>query len=296
MKPLAGNNGLPATGADGILAALSGNVARVDILQSGRNSDVSGLNEGLHRRRAPIRQLVSGVKTAHVPGGFDAQIRGDKGCQPGQLPGIVVKPGNNQGGDLHPDLLAFHSPQGFLDRFQSGAALPFVKFVAIGFQIHVGGIQPGTDPLQRLGTHVPIGDEYIFNPLTVGQLRRIAGKLEKNRRLGIGVGDAGASPAHGGIHHLLRCHRISHHHTVPVRRHLGDVRILAEPAFEIAAHRGDGIRTAAGHQVEKRFFFDRVVTGSDQAAVHLCLQDATPVFPHSADSPFAVADHAHMAA
>ena len=46
MKPLAGNNGLPATGAEGILAALSGNVARIDILQPGSNSDVSGLNEG----------------------------------------------------------------------------------------------------------------------------------------------------------------------------------------------------------------------------------------------------------
>jgi hypothetical protein len=100
----------------------------------------------------------------------------------------------------------------------------------------------------------------------------------------------------GSRHHLLRCRRISRHHAVPVRRHLGDVGILAEPAFEIAAHRGDGKGSAAGHQVEKRFFLNRVVTGSDQAPVYPCLQNAIPVFPHPADSPFAAADYAHMAA
>jgi hypothetical protein len=70
---------------------------------------------------------------------------------------------------------------------QPGPALLFVKVFGIGFQVHIGGIQPGADPLDRLGAHVPVGHEYVFDPLAVGQLRRVAGKLEKNGRFGVGL-------------------------------------------------------------------------------------------------------------
>jgi hypothetical protein len=85
-------------------------------------------------------------------------------------------------------------------------------------------------------------------------------------------------------------------HAIPIRRHLGDVGILAEPAFEVAAYCGDGKRPAAGHQVENRLFLNGVVAGSDQAPVNPCFQNTIPIFPYPADSPFAVADNAIVVA
>jgi hypothetical protein len=43
-----------------------------------------------------------------------------------------------------------------------------------------------------------------------------------------------------------------------IRRHLGDIRILAKEAFEIAAYCGDGIGIAARQEMKERLLFNRV--------------------------------------
>jgi len=50
--------------------------------------------------------------------------------------------------------------------------------------------------------------------------------------------------------------------------HLGDIRVLTKKATEIAAHRGDGIRTTPGKEMKQGLFFNRIAVGGNNFFVY----------------------------
>jgi hypothetical protein len=71
---------------------------------------------------------------------------------------------------------------------------------------------------------------------------------------------------------------------------LGDVRVLAVFAMEIASYGPDGKGFGAGQVMKKRFLFDGIDMLGNDFPVHQGNQGALPVFPHPADSATIVAD------
>jgi hypothetical protein len=71
---------------------------------------------------------------------------------------------------------------------------------------------------------------------------------------------------------------------------LGYLIVLAVEAAEVAAHRGNGIRPAAGHKMKERFFFDGITIFGNQPTVHQAVQRALLIFPHPADTSFTLLD------
>jgi len=53
-----------------------------------------------------------------------------------------------------------------------------------------------------------------------------------------------------------------------VVRHLGDVRVLAEEAFEIASHGGDGVGAGSWKEVKQGLFFDGVAMAGNYLTIN----------------------------
>jgi hypothetical protein len=71
---------------------------------------------------------------------------------------------------------------------------------------------------------------------------------------------------------------------------LGYLIVLAVEAVEVATHRGNGIRPAAGHKMKKRLFLDGITIFRNQPAVHQAVQLALLILPYPADTSFTLLD------
>src|SRR5450631_2231626 len=91
--------------AESILATLAGNVALVDIAQSGGKADIASFAQSGHRCPEMVGQFVGGVKLAYVPWCVDPQVGGDKRCDALQFGIGVVETRDDQGGEFEPDPL-----------------------------------------------------------------------------------------------------------------------------------------------------------------------------------------------
>jgi hypothetical protein len=67
-------------------------------------------------------------------------------------------------------------------------------------------------------------------------------------------------------------------------RHLRDIRVLAEEAFEVTPCGGDGIGGAAGQKMKQRFLFNRVHMACNDLTIHKAEKRASPVFPNPTDA------------
>jgi hypothetical protein len=88
----------------------------------------------------------------------------------------------------------------------------------------------------------------------------------------------------GGTHHLLRRAAVTQDGSRVIRRHLGDIRILAKPAAKITPHRGNGVGKAARQKMKERFFFDGINVPGDDLAVHQGFQHSGLIFPDTANT------------
>ncbi len=79
-----------------------------------------------------------------------------------------------------------------------------VKIISEGLDVNINGIEYRRQFPGCLLAHIAIGDKDILQPLLPGQHRAIIGKLEKNRRLHIGITDRLATTAHGLGHYIFR--------------------------------------------------------------------------------------------
>ena len=106
------------------------------------------------------------------------------------------------------------------------------------------------------GGHEAVGDEHVLEPCRRGQPGAVAGVLVEDGRLRVGVGDAAAAGGLSAGHDLLGRHRLPDDAAL-VGRHLADVRVLAEAAGEVAAHRGQGVggrcRAGSGRAASSRW-------------------------------------------
>ena len=236
------------------------------------------------------------MKTADVPGDRGTKPIGDEAGQRFEFFRPVVEARHDQGGDLDKNAECMHPLQRVQHRTKARTALLLVVVVAEGFQVDIGPVQAGGDHLDRLRAHVAVGHKNIFQPAPLCQPGGVVRKFEEDGGLGVGVGNASAAGLARGRNHLRGGGLIAQNHALAVGRHLGDIRILAEPAAEIAAHGGNRIGSAAGHEMIERLFFDGVHVAGDQFAVHPCVQGPVPVFAHGAQTAPAGLDQAAVSA
>ena len=179
---------------------------------------------------------------------------------------------------------------------EPGAAKVLVIFIAKGFQVDIGGIQIWADHLQRFGGHIAVSDKYIAQATFMGQAGRLIGKFEKNCGLGIGVGNAPATPLLGCRDDFPGGDLAAHNGPLMIGGHLGNIGILTEPAAKIAAHRGDGIRKGVGKKMKQRLFFNGINVPGNQFAVYQGFQGTLAVFTHRANTPATIFNNAAVAA
>jgi len=70
-----------------------------------------------------------------------------------------------------------------------------------------------------------------------------------------------------------------------IGRHLGDVRILAEKAFEIASNGGHGIGMGPGEKMKEGFFFYGIYMSCNDLPINEAHECSVPVLTDPADSP-----------
>jgi len=162
-------------------------------------------------------------------------------------------------------------------------------------EIHVCRVDQRVKCLERLRAHETVRDQHIEQALVPGALRDVAGVLEIDRGLGVGIGDAAAPGPAGALDNETG--RDPHPaDDALIARHGRDVGVLAPAAAEIAAGRRDGIRQRAGRDVVQGFLLDRVDVFRQNLLIHQCVQRAAAVFPHVADPAAAVVDQAPVGA
>ncbi len=121
------------------------------------------------------------------------------------------------------------------------------------------------------------------------QRGNVIGVLKKDGGLGIGVGDAAAAVPLGVAYHGLRGY-IRLGDDGPLLRGLGDVRVLAKRAAQVAPWRGDGIGLAARVDVEQGLFLDGIDGLGDRSSIDERVECAAVVAAHLAESQLAVSD------
>ncbi len=172
------------------------------------------------------------------------------------------------------------------NRLQPGFADFFVKIIGKRLDINVDAVQHRCQVAGDFRGHETVADKNILQLVRMGKDCAVVGKLIKDCRFHIGVTDTGAAASQSVVNHLLGSTFGTGYLAVMGMGILRNIVILTVEATEVATHRGDGERLAAGQKVEQRFFFDGINIFSNQSAVHQRVQFAVPVFPHPADAAF----------
>ena len=209
---------------------------RVHLFQGG---DRSGGSPG---------HLVAGVKAGEVPRRIRAQLVPDEGGHVPQLLLGVVLLRDNQCGGLQPPPHPLDPLHVLQHRIQAGTAELVVEALGKGLEVHVDGIDQGSQLIQALRAHETVADHHVGQVLFLGQLGAVAHKLEKDRGLVVGVGDVLAVVLLRSLHELLRGHGFARDGSAGFGG-LGKGIVLAEDTEEVAAHSTQGEAVAAGLEV-----------------------------------------------
>ncbi|VVB71039.1 Uncharacterised protein [uncultured archaeon] len=256
-------------------------------------SDVESPAKQFDSRAGHIFHPMLGNESRDMPG----QVLADRGQELGNIAklllGVVVS-GYDEGGDLEPYPRIPEELDVALHWLQPGPAHLAVELI-IALQIYVIGVKKGHDLLRRLLTCVAVAHKDILQSLLFGQHRNVVGILEEYGRLCVGVGDCLAATGLGGGCHLLRRHELPRYST-GLSWHLGDIRILAVQAAEVAARGGYGIGQAAGHKMEEGLLLNGICVSSYEVSVNQGHQLSFLILPNAADSSLARAYAAELVA
>ncbi len=289
-KPDPPDERLATTPAERVLA-FSRDVALIDIPEPGVEADLTCPFERFGRGGSGIGQLIGRMEPGDMPGNFFS----DGADESGYLPefGIrIVMSGNDERGDLDPDAGLFIVLNGIKHRGEAGAADLPVKIIGERLQVDIGRIEDGPDHAERFGGYIPVRHEHVPESGIFCAPGRVIGKFKKYRRLGVGIGDAGATDLLRGKNDGSGRYGFSDDPPAQLPGKLRDVRVLTVPAPEVAARRGNGIGLGSWQKMKERFFFYGIDVLSNDLVVNEAIEDTVLILPHGAQSQLAVTDTA----
>src|SRR3990172_363197 len=207
----------------------------------------------------------------------------------------IIQAGNNKRRYLDPDVCLFIKPDRVENRLKLCAADLFVKILGESLEVYIRRVEIRPYHLKGLRSDIPVRDEHVLEPSLDCQTRCVIGKLEIDRRLGIGVGNTGALGRLCRSHDLFRADSFAYDSAAAVPWKLRDVRILTVQTTEITARCCYRIGQAAGEEMKERLFLYGVDVLRDDLVVDERVEHAAPVLTHSADASPSVCDKTAMA-
>ena len=136
---LAANDGALAAGADGV-PAFRPDVSYVNEFQSHLKSDGAGAVQRIRRRRRFVLELEIGVKCGEVQRDIVAKVLQHPVAELAELAVVVVERGNDEIGDLEPDVGLVPQPfQRIQHRLQVRERDLGIEIFGERFQVNVGG-------------------------------------------------------------------------------------------------------------------------------------------------------------
>ena len=146
---------------------------------------------------------------------------------------------------------------------------------------------------ERFAADISVGHEDVFHPLRLIELRGVVHKLIPDHRLVVGEGEADVPLC---LQILRQAHEALGRHLPAHGLLLGDLMVLAEGAFEIAAEAARRKDQAARGKIPQGLFFDGVQGEGGYHAVVERIEHAPLVFPGEAEAPAPFFDQAAVGA
>ncbi len=244
--------------------------------------------ERLRGRARLVPQLEVGVEGGEVQRHVIAQIVDDPLRQLFGFLDRIVQGGDDQVGELEPDVgLPLQPGQVLQHRLQVRQRDPAVEVLRERLQVHVRRIDVVVDVEEGLPGDVAVGDHHQVQALGPGRLGDVHHVLAPDGGLVVGAGDRRAAVLLRHRHHLFGLQPLGVH-LVGLR--LGNVPVLAEEAAHVAARRPHGENLGAGQEVAERLLLDGVDLDGGRLRVPQVVERAPLVRPDEAEARLALAD------
>ncbi len=124
-------------------------------------------------------------------------------------------------------------------RFEPRAAYIFVELFGKSLDVDVHPVDIGCQKVQRLVCFEPAGDIDVLQTFFMSQLGRIVGIFKKDNGFVVGIGDRFASALQGKFNDAFRRELFAEDLVVVFLGVLGDVKVLAKFAGEVASYRSE---------------------------------------------------------
>jgi len=231
--PVSADEGLVADVAVGAGALLVVDVAGIDVAESLFDSDSSGADECFWRGRREVSHFPVGMEGGEMERDIGSEVFSDPFGHLMEFFVGIVFGGDDQVGYFKPDIgFVLQVFQGVEDLVELGATDAGVEVFGEAFEIDVGGVHVLVEFLAGFGADVSGGDGDGVDVQVAASFGDIDGVFEKDGRIVIGKGYAGALVIFGDSSDFFRGGGVSEGVDLAG---LGDVPVLAEFAGEVAA-------------------------------------------------------------
>src|SRR5437870_8372109 len=218
-----------AAGAVRVLEPMAGDVPDVDVLQAFLLRDRAVLLERLDGRPGELHHLVVRVESQEVDRGVGTEVVVHPLRELPRGPKVVADLRDDQVRDLDVDLLRVAGVEERLEdglRVRDVDVLPDEIRLAGAFEVHGDAVEELRHLRDGLRRVVAVRNEDVDEACLTCAHADIAGELDEDRRLIVGVGEALAALLEGHANNVLRFNLDAFHLTS-----LRDVSILAVPTI-----------------------------------------------------------------
>ena len=244
-----------AVGAVGV-GGFGEDVAFVDEVEAGIESDAAGAMEGVGRSWGLVLELEIGMEGGEVERNVGAEVGENPVDQFACFVGIVVEGGDHEIGELEPDGSFVLEPEkGVEYRLKVSEGDFAVESFCEGFEIDVGGVDVVVDVVERFAGDVAVGDHDGFEAAGLGGFADVDNVFAPDGGFVVGKGDGVAAVFAGEFGDLFRWEMPG---AGLVVMGFGDVPILAEEAAHIAASSAQAEDARAGEEMVEGLFFDGI--------------------------------------
>jgi len=238
------------------VAEAAGDVAGVDVAQSGFFSEVVGAYKRSGGRSAGVLHFVVGMECGDVPGHVNGNARDELG-DAAKFVVAVVEAGDDQRDDLDPESHVVQALDGLQNVFQCAAEFT-IALVVEGLEINFVEGDVGLDVFEDLRRRIAVADEAAFETRLARQFENLPGPVCRDQRLVVGAHHHRRAVTRRQVHEILRAAKARHRHGVIVAQRLAGHPILAIRAMQVAAHHPERQRVPAGVGMKEGLLLDGV--------------------------------------
>jgi hypothetical protein len=244
-----------ARGAVGV-GGFGEDVAFVDEMEADLTGDFAGAMEGARRSGRLVAELEIGMEGGEVERNAGAEMREDPFGELASFGGIVVERGNDEIGELEPDVgFVFEPGEHVEDGLEMGERDFAVEIFAEGFEVDVGGVNVVVDVVEGFAGDVAVGDHDGFEAVELGGFADIDDVFAPDGGFVVGEGDGIAAVLQGEERNLFG-------REVPgvdlILMGFGNVPILAEEAAHVASGGAYAEDFRAGKEMAEGLFLDGI--------------------------------------